>query len=71
MNLLTDLSSLRIAPTVGREVAAQLVALLLIAAIAIPFGGTPVVQFGLPALYAVYALVRIAIAARRKPADVQ
>lgn len=65
MNLLTDMMSLRIAPTVGREATAQIVTLAAVIALALYFADNPLVRYGLPVLFAGYAATRIAVAATR------
>lgn len=65
MNLLTDMVSLRIAPTVGREAAAQIVALVAVVALALYLADHPLIRYGLPVLFAGYAAARIAVAISR------
>lgn len=65
MNLFIDMMSLRIAPTAGREAAAQSAGLILVTAAALLLSDRPAVQFGVPFAYAVYAALRVVVAAKQ------
>lgn len=64
MHILNDLMSLRIAPTPGREIAAQLVGVVLVTVVAFVFSERPAVQYGVPVVYAGYAMIRVVLAFR-------
>ena len=63
--LFIDISSFRIAPTVGREVASMLVSLAVILVAVLLFLDAPLLQVLVPTAFAVYAVVRVVVAALR------
>ncbi|MBE3001461.1 hypothetical protein IDM40_22605 [Nocardiopsis sp. HNM0947] len=65
MHLLTDLFSLRLAPTLGREVFAQALTLVCVVVLALVLADDPLIAYGLPAVLALYAAVRVAAVAVR------
>ncbi len=64
-NLLSDLSSFRLAPTVGREIAASTVGFIAILVVVLLVVESPVLSIALSAAYLLYGLVRIALVVRR------
>lgn len=65
MNLLADISSLRIAPTFGRELTAQLVAVSLVSVVAFLFVESAAIQIAIIAAYLFYMAVRLVLAAKQ------
>lgn len=63
-NLLYDMSSFRLAPTLGREAAASGVGFVLVMVAALLLVEDPVLKVVIPAAFLAYALVRALLLAR-------
>lgn len=63
-NLLYDVSSFRLAPTLGREATASGVGFVIVLVAALLLVDNPVLKVVIPAAFLVYALVRAVLLAR-------
>ena len=64
-NLMTDISTFRIAPTASREALSALVGLAAVTVVAVLVLDSPPLEASISAVFAAYGLVRVVIAANR------